>query len=96
MSKMDPEVLVCYGCAHSASSQPYPGCPSGERPCGSCIRAHKHERFFTASEGDRDNYIPLDRLYSSCDVCDGDEKRIGGHMCMECARFVRDAANEPI
>lgn len=30
--------LVCHGCAHSAGGRPYPGFPSGERPCCFCIR----------------------------------------------------------
>jgi len=30
--------LHCYGCAHMASSVPFPGEPSGERPCHFCIR----------------------------------------------------------
>lgn len=30
--------LVCYGCAHSAASVPYPSEPSGERPCLFCTR----------------------------------------------------------
>jgi hypothetical protein len=33
----DPE-LPCFGCANSASSVPYPGRPSGERPCCFCER----------------------------------------------------------
>lgn len=33
----DPE-LPCSGCAHSASGAPFPGHPSGERPCGFCVR----------------------------------------------------------
>lgn len=33
----DPE-LPCHGCAHSASGAPFPGHPSGERPCGFCVR----------------------------------------------------------
>lgn len=32
------EHLDCYGCAHSAANEPWPGGPSGERPCGFCIR----------------------------------------------------------
>lgn len=28
----------CAGCAHSVASEPYPGMPSGERPCGFCVR----------------------------------------------------------
>lgn len=30
--------LVCHGCAHSAGGVPYPGRPSGERPCCFCTR----------------------------------------------------------
>lgn len=30
--------LFCHGCAHSASGAPFPGQPSGERPCHFCIR----------------------------------------------------------
>lgn len=30
--------LVCSGCAHSAASAPFPGHPSGERPCCFCSR----------------------------------------------------------
>lgn len=33
----DP-LLVCHGCAHSAASEPFPGKPSGERPCLFCNR----------------------------------------------------------
>jgi hypothetical protein len=32
------EELPCTGCAHSASGLPFPGRPSGERPCGFCVR----------------------------------------------------------
>lgn len=30
--------LPCSGCAHSASGAPFPGHPSGERPCCFCVR----------------------------------------------------------
>lgn len=30
--------LPCSGCAHSAVDAPFPGMPSGERPCGFCVR----------------------------------------------------------
>ena len=33
----------CHGCAHSASGEPYPGIPSGERPCLFCTRNPKQE-----------------------------------------------------
>lgn len=36
--------LVCYGCAHSIGSAPYPGAPSGERPCAFCLRNPNQER----------------------------------------------------
>lgn len=32
------EHLTCFGCAHSAAAEPWPGQPSGERPCGFCVR----------------------------------------------------------
>lgn len=32
------ETLPCQGCAHSASGAAFPGFPSGERPCMSCVR----------------------------------------------------------
>jgi hypothetical protein len=34
----DKDKLVCYGCAHSAGGVSFPGQPSGERPCGFCVR----------------------------------------------------------
>lgn len=35
----DGSKLVCHGCAHSVGGdEPYPGRPSGERPCLFCIR----------------------------------------------------------
>lgn len=30
--------LVCSGCSHSAGMEPFPGIPSGERPCFFCLR----------------------------------------------------------
>lgn len=39
----DPEA-PCSGCAHSAAGAPFPGFPSGERPCGFCER-NQGERF---------------------------------------------------
>jgi len=33
-----PELLPCFGCAHSAAGEPFPSRPSGERPCCFCIR----------------------------------------------------------
>ncbi len=38
IQRFDISSLHCYGCAHSSSSLPAPGGPSGERPCCSCIR----------------------------------------------------------
>ncbi len=30
--------MVCHGCGHSHAAAPYPGEPSGERPCLFCTR----------------------------------------------------------
>lgn len=30
--------MVCSGCSHSAAGMPFPGMPSGERPCFFCER----------------------------------------------------------
>lgn len=47
--KFDISHLHCYGCAHSASSQPWPGKPSGERPCCFCIRNPEREEWLKES-----------------------------------------------
>ena len=66
---MEEERLVCYGCAHAVASAPYPGSPSGERPCGICKRNHiaKRANFIISNNdvritGVHDMYIALDRL----------------------------------
>ena len=45
LKHFDISKLHCYGCAHSASSEPYPGMPSGERPCCFCIRNPEREKW---------------------------------------------------
>ena len=37
--------LVCSGCGHSAASAPFPGRPSGERPCCFCTRNVEREQW---------------------------------------------------
>lgn len=37
--------LACHGCAHSAGGAPYPGRPSGERPCCFCTRNVQREKW---------------------------------------------------
>lgn len=38
--------LVCHGCAHSAGAgYPFPGRPSGERPCCFCVRNVEREQW---------------------------------------------------
>lgn len=37
-NNFDESRLCCYGCAHSNAGEPWPGQPSGERPCQFCIR----------------------------------------------------------
>lgn len=41
----DVAQLFCYGCAHGASTEGFPGKPSGERPCFSCIRNPEREQW---------------------------------------------------
>lgn len=41
----DGKPLVCSGCAHSAASVAFPGCPSGERPCCFCVRNVHREQW---------------------------------------------------
>ncbi len=66
----DTERLTCYGCAHSAAGEPFPGEPSGEPPCLFCIRnplQHlsdaEDQVWFDGSEPIR---IPMD-CYSTID-----------------------------
>lgn len=45
--------LVCHGCAHSVGGDaPYPGRPSGERPCCFCTRNVKREEWIKLGQGD--------------------------------------------
>lgn len=37
--------LICFGCAHSAASEPFPSRPSGERPCCTCVRNPEREKW---------------------------------------------------
>ncbi len=58
---------TCYGCAHSAVAVPFPGRPSGERPCGICSRTDSPIGSIGANDGTmilgpKDMYITLDRL----------------------------------
>ena len=83
--------LHCYGCAHSAAGQKYPGMPSGERPCHFCIRNEKVQKEEDPSGIDRwyDNSepisIPMD-CYHSVDMLnqfekwDSDRKKDGIEM----------------
>lgn len=41
----DTKDLFCFGCAHSAGSEPFPSFPSGERPCFFCVRNPKREEW---------------------------------------------------
>lgn len=34
--------LRCYGCAFSTAAEPWPGRPSGDRPCHFCVRNPAH------------------------------------------------------
>ena len=54
----DPQ-LPCHGCVHSASYARYPGHPSGERPCGFCVRNPDHEAFGWFDEIDPSSKLAL-------------------------------------
>lgn len=71
--------LVCSGCSHSAGAAPFPGFPSGERPCFFCIRNVKREEWqekFKTDHGEKLEVwydgsktvsYPMD-CYHSCDM----------------------------
>lgn len=42
-SVKDTTNLFCFGCAHSAATEDFPGKPSGERPCFFCVRNSERE-----------------------------------------------------
>lgn len=45
--------LVCSGCAHSAGGAPFPGGPSGERPCCFCTRNVQLEQMLTEQRANK-------------------------------------------
>jgi hypothetical protein len=55
---LDPTRLACYGCANSADGEPYPGKPSGERPCFFCVRNTERE-LWIARAGIHGKLAPL-------------------------------------
>lgn len=70
--------LHCYGCAHSAASEPFPGRPSGERPCCFCIRRPETGRKLKTNEpleantwydGSQPVRVPMD-CYHTLDMKD--------------------------
>src|SRR5690349_17643016 len=67
----DESRLCCYGCAHSAAGQPWPGAPSGEAPCGFCIRnplQHlEDEEAQVWYDGSEPVSVPMD-CYSTIDM----------------------------
>lgn len=74
--------LACYGCAHAACDEPFPGQPSGERPCHFCVRNRELEdppvvtKWYDQSDPVR---IPMD-CYTTMDMRD------------QYARWLKDAA----
>jgi hypothetical protein len=62
----DLSCLHCYGCAHSAASEAYPGKPSGERPCCFCIRNPDQDasKVKTWYDGSKPIRIPMDAYHS--------------------------------
>ena len=68
----DPN-LICYGCAHSAGQELFPGKPSGERPCCFCVRnpsIKEDQKEFAVStwyDGNAPVSLPMD-CYQSVDM----------------------------
>lgn len=48
--------LICFGCAHSRANDPFPGSPSGERPCLFCIRNQAREKYLEEYEAEYPDY----------------------------------------
>lgn len=76
--EIDPG-LVCYGCAHMASNAPFPGHPSGESACMTCIRnpervgqIHPEDRLphlkSFEEKPERDNYLSLNMFQDLVDL----------------------------
>lgn len=70
-NNLDESRLCCYGCAHSAAGEPWPGRPSGERPCGFCIRnplSHlTDQEDFAWYDGSEPVSVPMD-CYQTLDM----------------------------
>lgn len=65
----DRDQLCCYGCAHAAALKPFPGEPSGERPCQFCIRNPREpykgdEGIKTWYDGSEPVSVPMDCYHS--------------------------------
>jgi len=63
------ENRICFGCAHAAAIAPFPGRPSGERPCHFCKRNPDWSncRLRTWYDGSEPVSIPMD-CYTSLDM----------------------------
>lgn len=55
---LDLTQLHCYGCANSASGEPFPGKPSGERPCCFCVRNKDREAWIERIKEENGGYVP--------------------------------------
>jgi hypothetical protein len=51
------EKLPCHGCAHSAARQPFPGFPSGERPCCFCVRNTRRAEWVTKHDEEHEAIV---------------------------------------
>ena len=65
----DIKQLVCYGCAHAACLEKYPGKPSGERPCTFCVRNKNNDIALSGCwyDGSQAFKLPMD-CYHSLDM----------------------------
>ena len=49
--------LFCFGCCHSSAIHPFPGQPSGERPCCFCIRNPQREEWLNKAKEDHPDWF---------------------------------------
>jgi hypothetical protein len=59
---VDPQ-LPCSGCAHSASGAPFPGHPSGERPCLFCARNPRRDPSMLSKDTEAFREGPLGKRF---------------------------------
>jgi hypothetical protein len=49
--------LFCFGCCHSSAAHPFPGQPSGERPCCFCTRNPQREEWLKKAKEEHPDWF---------------------------------------